>query len=119
MNYPWLDEYMLSKNGVVKEFKAEWNTDRYMLKDKMVGLYSTDSEGREVITLKCEPDFGEMLRKNFSDIRPGYYMNKTHWNSLDLNGNVPDEIVKQMADNSYDLIFSSHTKKMQKEISEE
>ncbi len=119
MNYPWLDEYILSKKGMIKEFKAEWNTNRYMLKDKMVGLYSVDGEGREVITLKCEPGFGELLRENYDDIRPGYYMNKVHWNSVDLNGSVPDDVLKQMADNSYELILMSHTKKVQKEINDE
>ena len=116
MNYTWLDEYILSKKGVIKEFKAEWNTYRYMLRDKMIGLYSTDKEGREVITLKCEPGFGEMLRENYDDIRPGYYMNKVHWNSVDLNGSAPDEILKQMADNSYELIFQSLSQKARKEI---
>jgi len=118
MNYPWLDEYILSKKGVIKEFKPEWNTHRYMLKDKMIGLYSTDNEGREVITLKCEPGFGASLREAFSDIRPGYYMNKVHWNSIDLNGTVPDEILRQMADNSYDLILATLPKKAQAEIQE-
>ena len=54
MNYPWLDEYVLSKKGVIKEYKAEWGVYRFMLINKMVGLYSTDNEGREVITLKCD-----------------------------------------------------------------
>jgi len=116
MNYPWLDEYMLSKKSVIKEFKAEWETYRFMLLDKMVGLYSVDSDGRNVITLKCNPQFGGMLRENYKDIRPGYYMNKVHWNSVDLNGNTPDDILKQMIDSSYDLIFAAHTKKVQKEI---
>ncbi len=118
MNYPWIDEYMLSKKGVEKEYKAEWETWRFMLKDKMIGLYSVDGEGRSVITVKCEPGFGEMLRSSFVHIRPGYYMNKVHWNSVDLNGDTPDEILQQMIDSSYDLIFNSFSKKAQKEILE-
>lgn len=119
MNYQWLEQYFLYKKGVVKEYKAEWETFRYMLKDKMIGLYSTDSEGRSVITVKCTPEFGAILRDGYKDIRPGYYMNKVHWNSIDLNGSTPDEILKQMIDNSYELIFNSMSKKMQKEILEE
>jgi len=116
MNYPWLDEYMLSKKCVIKDYKAEWETYRFMLLDKMVGLFSTDSDGRNVITLKCDPQFGAMLRENYKGIRPGYYMNKVHWNSVDLDGDTPDDIVKQMVDNSYALIFSSFSKKKQCEI---
>ena len=118
MKYDWIDEYILEKKGVIKEFKTEWNVYRYMLKDKMIGMYSTDSEGREVITLKCEVSFGGMLKETYNDIRPGYYMNKIHWNSVDLNGDVPDGVLKQMIDNSYDLIFDAHTKKVKNEILE-
>lgn len=116
MNYPWMEDYFLDKKGVVKEYKAEWETFRYIVKDKMIGLYSTDSEGRYVITIKCSPEFGAVLRDGYKDIRPGYHMNKVHWNSVDLNGEVPAEILKQMIDNSYELIFDSMSKKMQKEI---
>ncbi|MEX1377110.1 MAG: MmcQ/YjbR family DNA-binding protein [Eubacteriales bacterium] len=116
MNYSWLEEYILSKKGVIKEYKSEWSTHRFMLHDKMVGLYSMDSAGRSVITLKCNPQFGSMLRESFKDIRPGYYMNKVHWNSVDLNGDTPEEILKQMIDNSYELILSSLPKKVQSEI---
>jgi len=118
MNYPWIDEYFLSKKGVDKEYKAEWETFRFMLKDKMIGLFSTDGEGRYVITVKCAPEFGAILRDGYKDIREGYYMNKVHWNSIDLNGDTPDEVVKQMIDNTYELILSSMSKKKQMEIAE-
>lgn len=119
MNYPWMEEYFLDKKGVIKEYKAEWETFRYMLKDKMIGLYSTDGEGRYVITVKCDPEFGVVLRDGYKHIRSGYYMNKLHWNSVDLNGDTPDEILRQMIDNSYELIFNSMSKKKQREILEE
>ncbi|QTL97801.1 MmcQ/YjbR family DNA-binding protein [Iocasia frigidifontis] len=116
MNYEWLDEYLLSKLGVTKDFKEEWEWDRYLLNGKMIAAICTDKTGKEIITLKCEPSFGEELRIQYEDIIPGYYMNKVHWNSVYLEGEVPDEVIKDMIDQSYELIFNKLSKKMQNEI---
>lgn len=116
MKYGWMDAYMLSKAGVVKDFKAEWDATRYMVGGKMFAMQGGDKEHKAIITLKCEPPFGQMLRSQYADIIPGYYMNKEHWNSVYLEGEVPDDILKQMIDASYDLIFGGLTKKLQKEI---
>ncbi len=118
MNYPWLDEYFFTKKGVTKDFKMEWDAHRFLISNKMCGMLSHDKEKNDIITLKCDPAFGEAVRSEYNDIKPGYYMNKIHWNSVDLNGSVPDEILKQMIDNSYELVLSSLTKKAQKEILE-
>ncbi len=117
MKYNWLDNYLLSKKGVMKDYKAEWNWDRYLLKDKMVAAvcYSDDNIAK-FITLKLEPLEGDMLRKKYPDIIPGYYMNKIHWNSIVIEGNVPDDVVKNMLDKSYSLILSGLSKKVQNEI---
>ena len=65
--------------------------------------------------MKCIPPFGETLRKEYEHIVAGYYMNKEHWNSVYLDGDVPDAILKQMIDMSYDLVFTSLSKKLQKQ----
>lgn len=118
MNYEWIDKHLLSKAGVYKDFKKEWNWNRYLLKGKMIAATFADESGREIITLKCEPLFGEQLRNDYHDIIPGYYMNKTHWNSVYLDGVVPDDILKEMIYQSYTLIFNKLSKKVQKEILE-
>ncbi|WHH59103.1 MmcQ/YjbR family DNA-binding protein [Petroclostridium sp. X23] len=119
MKYAWLDEYCLSKKSAVKDFKPEWNATRYMINGKMFALQGGDKEGKAIITLKLEPSYGEVLRQQYEeDIVPGYYMNKEHWNSLYLDGDVPDEVLKDMVDRSYRLIFESLSKKVQKEILE-
>ena len=118
MKYLWLDEYCLSKKGAQKDYKPEWDATRYMIKDKMFVLEGKDKEGKPIITVKLEPEFGCFLRQQFRDITPGYYMNKEHWNSLYLEGDVPDSIVKEMLDQSYHLVLSSLSKKLQKEILE-
>jgi predicted DNA-binding protein (MmcQ/YjbR family) len=118
MKYEWLGEYCLAKQEAEKDFKEEWQATRYMIRGKMFAMQGGDKEGTPIITSKLEPDFGSFLRSQYKDIIPGYYMNKEHWNSLYLDGDVPDEIVREMADRSYNLIFSSLSKKVQKEISD-
>lgn len=116
MKYEWFDGYCLSKTGAVKDYKAEWEAERFMVGQKMFCMKGGDKHGRPIVTLKCEPAFGQMLREKYPDIIPGYYMNKAHWNSVYLEGGVPDEVLRQMADMSYSLIFAALPQKLQKEI---
>jgi len=113
-----LDGYCLSKKGVEKDYKLGWDATRYMIKGKMFVLQGGDKEGKPIVTVKLEPTLGEFLRQQFKDIVPGYYMNKEHWNSLYLEGEVPDEVLKDMIDQSYSLVLGSLSKKVQKEILE-
>ncbi|NOQ23604.1 MAG: hypothetical protein GQ565_13275, partial [Candidatus Aegiribacteria sp.] len=62
----------------------------------------------------CDPLYGESLRKEYQHIAPGYYLNKEHWNSVNLDGDVPDEVLKQMIDMSYDLVVKTFSKKKQR-----
>lgn len=73
-------------------------------------------EGKAIITLKIEPSYGAALRQDHKDIIPGYYMNKLHWNSVFLDGAVPDELLKEMIDESYQILLHSLPKKLQKEF---
>lgn len=116
MGYEWFDEYCVSKIGVKKDYKEEWGATRYMIDGKMFLLHGGDQNGKAIITVKLEPMNGEMLRSQFTDIIPGYYMNKVHWNSLYLEGSVPDDVVRKMIDESYSLIVASLPKKVQKAL---
>lgn len=116
MKYEWINEYCLSKQGVEKDFKVEWEATRYLIRGKIFVMQGGDKYKKPIITLKCEPVFGQLLREQNQHIVPGYYMNKEHWNSAYLEGDVPDDVLKQMIDMSYDLVLKSFSKKMQKEI---
>lgn len=59
---------------------------------------------------------GEFLRQQYEDIVPGYYMNKIHWNSVKPDGKVPDELLQDLLDKSYQLVLVGFSKKRQKEI---
>ena len=116
MKYPWLREYCASHKGALEEYKAEWEVIRFMLKDKMFIMIGGDNQGREIITLKLAPSNGEALRAEFKDVRPGHYMNKIHWNSIDLNGSVPNEVLKKAIDESYELVLNGLSRKAREEI---
>lgn len=117
MKYLWLDEFLLNKPGVIKDLQPEWNWIRYKIQDKMFAAVCLDSSNApHYITLKLEPSEGDFLRKQFDDIIPGYYMNKTHWNSVKADGNIPDELLKDLLDKSYSLVLQGFSKKKQKEI---
>ncbi len=75
-------------------------------------------DNREILTLKSDPDFAEKLRQEYKDIVPGFYMDKRNWNSIFLDGRVPEEVLKALCDHSYNLVFGKLTKKMQKLITE-
>ena len=117
MKYTWMDGYLLAKKGVTKDFKAEWNWDRYMIGGKMFAAVCMDENGKpSLITLKLEPAEGEFWRGQYEDVIPGYYMNKVHWNSIKADGNVPDDILQEMLDRSYKLVWKGLPKKEQKKL---
>lgn len=118
MTYPWFDAYCLAKPGCCKDWKEEWEAFRYLVGGKMFVLRGEDGEGHPVVTLKVDPAWGAELRAQYPDITPGYYMNKLHWNSVRENGAVPDDILREMVDESYRLIFASLPKKLQREYLE-
>ena len=117
MRYGWMDEYLLSKPGVTKDLQEDWNWLRYHVGGKMFAAVCMNDEDKPVyITLKLEPLTGEFWRSRYEDVLPGYYMNKVHWNSIRPDGQVPDEILRDMLDQSYALVLAGLSKKKQHEI---
>jgi len=117
MRYPWIDEYLCKKPGVRKDHKEEWNWTRYMIADKLFcAICLDDSNAPYYITMKQEPARADMLRQQYPDIIPGYYMNKQHWNSVKADGDVPDALMEEMLDDAYKLVLKGFSKKRQAEI---
>jgi predicted DNA-binding protein (MmcQ/YjbR family) len=56
------------------------------------------------VSVKCDPELGERLRATYAAIVPGYHLNKRHWLTIELDGSVPDELVRQLIEDSYDLV---------------
>ncbi|MFU8843816.1 MAG: MmcQ/YjbR family DNA-binding protein [Bacteroidales bacterium] len=90
MNIESLRNYCLSKNGVTESFPFDKSTLVFKVMGKMFAL--TDLED-EILTvnLKCNPENAIRLREEFPAIQPGYHMNKKHWNTIFIDGSIPDE----------------------------
>jgi predicted DNA-binding protein (MmcQ/YjbR family) len=70
---------------------------------KMFALAALD-EIAATANLKCDPDLALELRDRYEQVRPGYHMNKKHWNTVDIGGGIPDADIRKMIDHSYDLV---------------
>ena len=122
-NYGWLDEYLLAKPGVTKDYKAEWGWWRYQVGGRMFAatmrpstVHAPEYAEKALINLKCDPLLAELYRKQHPEVLPGFYSDKRCWNSVCLGGDLPKELLRQMCDDSYKLVFEKLTKKLQKEI---
>ncbi|MDI5899397.1 MmcQ/YjbR family DNA-binding protein [Flavobacterium yafengii] len=120
MNLETYYEYCLSKKGVTEHFPFDEDTLVFKVGGKMFALSSLSQweKGQPSVNLKCDPEHAQELRAEYDDIQPGFHMSKTHWNTIAINASVPDVLVKELIDNSYELVFKSLTKKLQSEIQE-
>lgn len=108
-------EYFLSKKAAVEEFPFNILVPVFKVGDKMFGLINIH-EDRPSFNAKNYKGENVTLRNMFQEIIPGYHMNKVHWNTIYLDGNLTEDIIKTQIDISYEIVFNSLTKKKQKEI---
>ncbi len=106
-------EHCREKRGITEDFPFDEKTLTIRIGGKMFLLTDIHSEPLR-INLKCDPLIALDLRDEFEAVTPGYHMNKVHWNTVVLDGIVPDDRIKWMIDHSYDLIFKK-LKKGEKE----
>jgi predicted DNA-binding protein (MmcQ/YjbR family) len=118
MNIETFYEYCLSKKGVTEHFPFDEETLVFKVGAKMFALSSLTQweKGEPSVNLKCNPDYAEELRAQYDDIKPGWHMSKIHWNTIEINRDVPDSLIKELIDHSYGLVFKSLTKKGQSQI---
>lgn len=83
----------------------------------MFALTSLNKE-EFTINLKCDPERAEELRELHDEIRPGFHMNKKHWNTVHCEGSLSGKLIIELVDHSYDLVVKSMTKKLRKELEE-
>lgn len=116
MNIEELYEYCLSKTGASEHLPFGNDILVFkILEDKLFCISSLTSweNGKPFINLKCQPDKALQLRLQYSSINAGYHMNKKHWNSISINGDVSDELVKKLIDHSYELVAKGLSKSQQ------
>lgn len=118
MNIQQLYEYCLTKVGVTEHFPFDEDTLVFKVGGKMFCLASLKEfeAGNPYINLKCNPERAVQLREEYQGITPGWHMSKTHWNSVAIGKDVSTKMVCTLIDHSYELVFSSLTKKVQAEI---
>ena len=122
MKYEWLDEYLLSLTGVEKDYKAEWQWFRYMIRGKLFAAVCTPEGkyeiygGHDLVNLKCEPERAELLRAEYPEILPGFYCDKRLWIAALLDSGLPDDLLRELCANSHRLILEKLPKYVQKEI---
>ncbi|WP_411273901.1 MmcQ/YjbR family DNA-binding protein [Daejeonella sp.] len=109
MNIETLREYCLSKNHVTETFPFGEETLVFKVAGKIFLLAGLENPDR--FNVKCDPEKAVSLREEYEEVWPGYHMNKTHWNTVYMNGRLSDPQLKQMIDHSYDLIVTSLPKK--------
>lgn len=114
MNIEELREYCIAKKGVTEEFPFDETTLVFKVAGKMFCL--TDLEDDFAVALKNLPEKNIELREHFPAVKPGYHMNKIHWNTIDVDGTIPDKMLYEFVDISYNLIVQSLTKKKKEEL---
>lgn len=108
MNKQELIRYCLTRTGAVEDFPFGPEPSVMKVGGKMFALISED--GAASISLKCDPFEADLLRAQYEAVKPGYHLNKRHWNTVTVDGSVPVQELLDMIDQSYGLVVRSLTK---------
>ncbi len=103
MNIESIREYCISKKGATESFPFGEDTLVFKVNGKIFALVNLD--GDRSINLKCDPAMAIEIRERYSSVTPGYHMNKKHWNTINLDGTVPDKVVFSWIDHSFNLVI--------------
>ena len=114
MNIETLRDYCLSLPHVTEDMPFGPDTLVFKVGGKIFLL--TGLDGPFSINVKCDPEYAVTLREEHSAIRPGYHMNKTHWNTIDIDGSLNDEFLRNMINHSYALVYKSLPRKTRGEF---
>ncbi len=109
-----LRNYCLSHAAAVEDFPFGDGVAVMKVMGKMFALIPIDAPPR--ISLKCEPTLAEILRQTYPAVTPGYHLNKRHWNSIEVDGSIPDDEIRDMIDTSYDLVVKSLPKTQREQL---
>jgi predicted DNA-binding protein (MmcQ/YjbR family) len=100
-----LRDHCLSFTGAEETFPFGRKTSVFKVAGKMFALSQLDVDSLRV-SLKCEPELAEALRGAHAAVLPGYHLNKRHWNTVIIDGSLPDETIRDLIEDSYDLVVS-------------
>jgi predicted DNA-binding protein (MmcQ/YjbR family) len=117
MDLDAIKTYCAAKKAVTSDFPFDFETLVYRVAGKIFALMPSQLKPGEKLTinLKCDPSWAEILRQTYPGVVPGYHMNKQHWNTVSIDGTIPDDEIMEMIDHSYEQVVKGLTKK-QKEF---
>ena len=107
-------EYCMAKPGTTEDMPFDNKVLVFKVMGKMYAL--TDIDLFTSINLKCDPEYAIELRDKYAGVNPGYHMNKKHWNTIECDGSVPDNLIKELIDHSYDLVIKGLPKRLKEEL---
>ncbi|HZG24028.1 MAG TPA: MmcQ/YjbR family DNA-binding protein [Chitinophagaceae bacterium] len=107
--------YCLLKKGTTEGFPFGPGTLVFKVMERMYLLVALDASPL-TFNAKCDPDEASELRDRYTSINPGYHMNKKLWNTVIIDGSIPNQLLRKMIDDSYDLIVRSLPKKAQQQL---
>jgi len=114
MDIEIIRDYCLSKDGVTECLPFDNTTLVFKVMGKIFLITSLDEP--HSISIKCNPDKAIELREEYNEVTPAYHMNKSHWNSININGSIPDKLIFQWIDDSYQLIVNKLPIKKREEL---
>ena len=106
--------YCLAKPGASEHLPFDDRTLVFKVGGKMFAL--CDLEEFNSVNLKCDPERAVELREQYDAVTPGYHMNKTHWNTVKVDGDVNGRMLQELIDHSYELIVSSLPKREREKL---
>ena len=110
-----LRQWCLAQTGAVEDFPFGPEHSVFKVGGKMFAISALDREPLEV-SAKCEPELAVGLRDTYAAIRPGYHLNKRHWNTITVDGSLPDRLVRDLVEDSYDLVVAALPKRAREQL---
>lgn len=124
MRCEWLDAYLRSFPGGEKTYQPAWRMFLYQVRGKQFAAVCSPAEnyrtygGHDLVNLRCLPAEGELLRAAYPDILPGFYADKRTWISCLLDGDLPEEVLRDLCRRSYELTVEKLPKYVRRELTE-
>lgn len=110
-----LHQYLMEHPCTTLDYPFGDDVHVYKVEGKVFAIYFKDKTN-ESINLKCDPEQAQQLRSIFSEITPGYHMNKKHWNTVDLTGDLPKSEIHRLIDHSYELVVKKLPKPVKQRL---
>src|SRR5688572_28834519 len=104
MNIEDVREHCIAKKGVTEEFPFGEDTLVFKVAGKMFLLISISDP--QTFNVKCDPEEAVELREKYDEVVPGYHMNKKYWNTVQIDGGLPEKLLRKFIDDSYNLVVA-------------